>query len=179
MPMKSYIILITLLITINVHLYSQTYDKFLIAESKVGKIGFDDDPNDIYFKFGKENVELADIYNEGLFTPALIVKSNGVGNLILFLNCNSIYQITVSDNRYETKDGIRVGSQFKDLKHLSGLGIIHMEGITYVTVNKSNIYYELNGIQLYELKPDLYPLYDVNNIPDKVTISHIIVENNQ
>ena len=47
-------------------------------------------------------------------------------------------------------------------------------GITYVTVNKSNIYYELNGIQLYELKPDLYPLYDVNNIPDKVTITHII-----
>ena len=174
--MKIYIILITLLITINVHLYPQTYDKFLIAENKIGKISFDDHPNHIYYKFGQENVELTDIFYEGLFTPALIVKNNEVGNLILFLDCIAIYRITISDNRYKTKDGIGVGSQFKDLKHLSGLGIMHMDGITYVTVNKSNIYYELNGIQLYELKPDLYPLYDVNNIPDKVTITHIIVE---
>ena len=39
--------------------------------------------------FGPENVELTDIFYEGLFTPALIVKNNEVGNLILFLDCKS------------------------------------------------------------------------------------------
>jgi hypothetical protein len=93
-------------------------EEFLLARGRAGYLELGQSGDEVYGRFGRENVRLVDTFSEGTFTPALEVrldvKAAGPA-LVAQLEgepCGriTVWGISVYDDRFRTSDGLGVGS---------------------------------------------------------------------
>jgi hypothetical protein len=96
---------------------------FLLARSRAGKIEIGDTVDQIYERFGRQNVRLTDLFSEGMFTPALQVSIPGAArqpSLVVIVSewpCMrwAASTVDVRDRRFRTEEDIGIGSTFKQI----------------------------------------------------------------
>jgi len=109
---------------------------YLLATGRAGRIELGTSVDELYQFFGRDNVRLVDLFNEGLFSPALQIKLPGatvepaVVADIREWPCGefSVSGIDVRDPRFRTKDGFGVGSLARDLRRSYSFEISEEEG---------------------------------------------------
>ena len=109
------------------------YDSFQIRDTHVGRAHVGMTVEDFYSAFDRREVKLVDQDLEGVFSPALEVRSNGhvllMGEVDKRDGACIIFRITVKDPRFHTTRGISVCSTYADLERAyPGLKILMGEG---------------------------------------------------
>jgi hypothetical protein len=99
-------------------------EQFLLARGRAGYLELGQSGDDVYGRFGRENVRLVDTFAEGTFTPALEVRLDDRAArpaLVARLEgepCGriTVWGISVYDGRFRTSDGLGVGSTLGDIR---------------------------------------------------------------
>jgi hypothetical protein len=102
----------------------QVASDFELQKGKAGPVELGQTVDQLYAPFGRDNVQLVDLFLEGLFSPAVQIRIPGAESqpaLVARIRewpCAefSVWGITVRDRRFRTKDGFGVGSQLGELR---------------------------------------------------------------
>lgn len=98
--------------------------EFLLQQRKAGPVELGQTVDQLYARFGRDNVRLVDLFLEGMFSPAVQIHVPGSETQPAIIApirewpCAefSVWGITVRDRRFRTKDGFGVGSTLGDLR---------------------------------------------------------------
>lgn len=102
----------------------QVAPDFELQKGKAGPVELGQTVDHLYARFGRDNVQLVDLFLEGLFSPAVQIRIPGeeappaLVARIREWPCAefSVWGITVRDRRFRTKDGFGVGSTLGELR---------------------------------------------------------------
>jgi hypothetical protein len=149
-----------------------SFQNKIISAHKVGELTINMTANEVYGLVGKENTTLADLYLEGMYSPAIVLSDNKrtSASLVIELVCDKVWRININDPIYKTKEGIGVGSTFGDLKkNYTVTSIEAGEGSVFAYVESLDMSFCLNYTK--ELPVDI----GVEHIGNEVKILRILV----
>jgi hypothetical protein len=129
--------------------FGQT-DSFRIQNGRVGKLQVGMTVEEFYSAFRSQDLRLTNLDLEGMFSPALEVRSNGRVLLIGEIDKTGsgwiVFRITLKDRRFHTSKGIGVGSTFADLKRAyPGLKILIGEGQQFAFIEPESLSFGLDA----------------------------------
>ena len=98
--------------------------EFVLQPAKAGPVELGQTVDQLYARFGRDNIRLVDLFLEGMFSPALQIQVPGSETQPAIIArirewpCAefSVWGITVRDRRFRTSDGFGVGSTLGDLR---------------------------------------------------------------
>jgi hypothetical protein len=126
---------------------------FQLDRGVAGPVALGDTVDRIYARVGRDNTRLVDLFQEGLFSPALEVRlpdapvSVSLTVVIREWPCSefSAWGIRVHDPRYKTVDGLGVGSTVADVRRrYRGVMIEPGEGERVMVVKDAGLTFMLD-----------------------------------
>jgi hypothetical protein len=170
--MKIFSSLVTYVLLSNI-LFVQAVDQFLITENSVGPFKIGSYVYEIYDIYGMESIQITDLNTEGGFTPSISIQEFRISALP---DCyGKIFQISIFDNRFYTKEGVRVGTTIKQLSELEHLYVRYEDGQFRVYQQNSRINYLLDPFKVIELGINYRPNMKISDLPEIITIYSITI----
>lgn len=162
--MKKLIAILIITVSNALVLHSQERT-FLLKKGGIDNITVGMSVDELYSIVGKSNTKIVDLYLEGLFSPALEVKTP---NILCELDCGNIWRIRVQDRGARTIEGIGIGSTMKELKSVYGnIKILKGEGDIFAYVDEIKTSFALDTIEINN--PDL------QSIPETAKVKWVLV----
>lgn len=149
--------------------------EFLLQQGKVGPVELGQTVDQLYARFGRDNIRLVDLFLEGMFSPAVQIHVPGseaepaIIARIREWPCAefSIWGITVRDGRFRTSDGLGVGSTLGDLQKTYKAEVGWGEGTRVAHVAALGITFMLDDSAG---APDMWPVKAVWVVPQPVQV---------
>jgi hypothetical protein len=131
---------------------SQTMD-FLIEPGKAGRFEIGMTVDEIYQRVGRDNVRLVDLFAEGMFVPVLQIRVPGskvqpsITAEIREWPCAefSIWRMSVDDPRFQTSEGLGVGSTLGEMRQHHRVEAFTGEGAVVAFVKSMNLSFILDA----------------------------------
>jgi len=125
-------------------------DSFQIHNGRSGRMHVGMTVEEFYQAFDRREIKLVDLDGEGMFSPALVVRSNGqvlvTGEIDKRNGDWIIFRIEINDRRYHTVAGLSVGSTLADLKRAyPGLKIVMGEGQQFAYAETESLSFGLDA----------------------------------
>ncbi|MBN1893905.1 hypothetical protein JW906_05400 [bacterium] len=161
-------------------LFAQTDPSFLINHSRAGLAEIGIPVDELYNRYGRDNTALVDLYQEGMFSPAMEIRipgsAGGKPSLLVEIGWNegwTVSRITVTDARFRTDKGIGPGSTLGELRKSHGVDRIGFgEGGLVAGVDALDLSFMLDR---KEVPQKWYATRDPALIPDSAQVVKVLV----
>jgi len=126
----------------------------LLESGKAGPFEVGATVEEIYNLVGRDHVRLVDLFNEGMFTPALAIQapgSNTEPTIVAHIRewpCAqfSVSGIEVYDRRFRTREGLGIRSTLGELRRHYKVKIMRGEGGESAFVQSMNLSFALDAV---------------------------------
>lgn len=160
--MKRFLIILYLLLIFPLF-PEEKKENFLISKRKAGNIEIGMEIDKFLKFFDRNLINLKDLNLEGFFTPAIEIYKKD-GNLSILIEIDKVdskwvvSRITLYDKDYKTKEGITVGSNFKELKEKYKISSIDFsEGFLYAIVDELEMSFKFENNEKGKIGKPLIP----------------------
>lgn len=127
---------------------------FVLEKGRAGRLKVGSQADDVIALFGPENTRIINLNYEGMFTPALEIRLQGIDGPVGLIaeiagGCRGfmVSGIQVLDSRYRTVEGIGVGSNVRDASSHYRLLYSEEEGAKLLADPVSMIFYSSEDLQ--------------------------------
>jgi len=161
-------------------LSAQTDSSRVIGKSRAGRAEIGISVDELYNRYGKDNTTLVDLYQEGMFSPAMEIRipgsAEGKPSMLVEIGWTegwTVSRITVSDARFRTEKGIGPGSSLGDVRKAYALDWIGFgEGGLVAGVETLGLSFILDR---KEVPQKWYATRDPDLIPDSARVVKVLV----
>lgn len=127
---------------------------FLLESGKAGPFEVGATVEEIYNLVGRDHVRLVNLFNEGIFTPALAIQapgSNTEPTIVAHIRewpCAqfSVWGIEVQDRRFGTREGLGIGSTLGELRRHYKVKMMRGEGDEIAFAPTMNLSFALDAV---------------------------------
>jgi len=128
----------------------------------------------VYEVIPKEDVKEIRLFLEGIPTPAMEISIDTKSVLILELVNNKVYRIRVLDPRFETSEGIHIGSTLKELEQAyQEIVYSSSKSSIYAIVRRIDMSFQLENIN--EVPLEWYKTHERGLLDDNAKIVKILI----